>query len=145
MADGVSGDPVRKILIEAPRDDGWHSLLFFPFDFNVNCHRRNCFPHWHLLFLPLSGLPVVHQRGVSVYEKRSGLLAVHQRGDTWCTKRGLDCRPYTRARPRCTRSDRHQPKMSQSPTIFGLKAKGWSRQIDIIDISDASRTNPEDE
>ena len=55
MADSVSGDPVRTVLTEAPRDDGWHSLLFFPFDFNVNCHRRNCFPLWHLFF-PSFGL-----------------------------------------------------------------------------------------
>ena len=38
MADSVSGDPVRTVLTEASRDDGWHSLLLFPFDFNVNCH-----------------------------------------------------------------------------------------------------------
>ncbi len=144
MADSVSGNPVRAVLTEAPRDDGWHSLLLFPFDFNVNCHGRNCFPHWHLLFLPLLGSRRTPERSPGVREDgwTAGRTSERCPG---VRKEVLDCRPYTRKVSRCTRSDQHQPKMSQSPTIFGLKAKGWSRQIDIIDISDASRTNPEDE
>ncbi len=144
MADSVSGNPVRTVLTEASRDDGWHSLLFFPFDFNVNCHGRNCFPLWHLFFSPVRACPPYTREG-SRCTRRGLDCPPYTRARPRCTRRGLDCQPYTRKVSRCTRSDRHRPKMSQSPTIFGLKAKGWSRQIDIIDISDASRTNPEDE
>jgi hypothetical protein len=56
MADSVSGNPVWTVLTETPRDDGWHSLLLFPFDFNVNCHGAILFPTL-AFFLPLSGLP----------------------------------------------------------------------------------------
>lgn len=56
MADSVSGNPVRAVLTEAPRDDGWHSLLFFPFDFNVNCHGAILFPTLAFVFSPSFGL-----------------------------------------------------------------------------------------
>lgn len=56
MADHVSRNPVRAVLTEATLNHGCQTLLYFRFDFNVNCHGPGLFPGWHLLCYSISGL-----------------------------------------------------------------------------------------